>query len=587
MIEINKFPTNPGIYIMKNKQDKIIYIGKAKNLKNRISSYFNNPNSSLKTYQLVKNIESIDTIICNSELEALILENNMIKKHKPKYNILLKDNKTYPYLKITNEKFPKLSIVKSRKHLIRNNSAYFFGPYPMSSKTILKTLTSVFGLNRLSIDMYNKKVIGSNLRNDNINELYFENPEDEKRYLDNIKDMLNFLNNRDMSIKDKLYKEMVEYADNLEFEKAIVIKKRIELLNKLVEKQFIESLKDIDEDIFVYKEYNEKVFICILSMREGKIVDKNVFNIDNNFEDVDVLQRLIISYYDEKKIPKNIVIEKKFNSDIEILEKWFKEEKGIKVNISAPFLKSRKLSLLEMGLKNLEEYIKNYYNTEKSLKKGLLDLKKILNLKKYPRLIECFDISNIQGKDAVSAMSVTLEGKAANKRYRHFKINSKDTPDDFTMMRETISRRYSKIDIDELPDLILIDGGKGQLSAAVEVLKELGKFDYVDVISIAKREEEIFKAENPYPFIIDKNDEALKILIRTRDEVHRFGITYHRKLRSKRNLKSILDDMKGIGPKRKKELIKRFGSVKNVLDASYEELSEILPIKVVEQIKEI
>ncbi|WP_064616495.1 excinuclease ABC subunit UvrC [Streptobacillus moniliformis] len=588
MFDIKNIPTNPGVYMMKDINDKVIYVGKAKNLKNRVSSYFNNPKSSMKTFELIKHIKDIEFFLCNSELEALILENNLIKKYLPKYNILLKDNKTYPYLKITTEKIPQISVVRSRKHLEESTETYYFGPYPFNMKEMIKLLLSAFDMQYFNIDMYNKKIIGNNLRYNNLNkELYFENVEDENKYIENSKAMINFLKNKDVSIIDKLHNQMIEYSENLDYEKALIMRNRIEKLNALIKTQLIEHSQQVDEDVFVLTNIGNNIFMCILNIRDGKIIGKNNIRIDNKYEEQDIFEDLFLSYYDNKKIPKNIIIENKYKSNIDILEKYFSTEKNKLVKIHAPIIKSRRLSLLELGKKNLNYYLDEYMRTEKAISKGLIDLKNVLNLKKLPKIIECFDISNIQGKDAVSAMSVTVNGKADNKRYRHFKITVKDTPDDFMMMRETLMRRYSKLEIDELPDVILIDGGKGQLGVAVDVLKELGKFEFLDIISIAKKEELIFKAEESVPYRFDKNDEALKILIRTRDEVHRFGITYHRKLRSKRNIKSVLDEIRGIGPKRKKELILKFGSIKNILEASEKELLEILPLNVVKEIKKI
>lgn len=584
-LELKNIPTNPGVYIMKNIKEEIIYIGKAKNLKNRISSYFNK-NNTLKTKQLVKNIENIDFFICNNEIEALILENNLIKKHKPKYNILLKDNKTYPYIKITKEKYPQISYVRSKNHLENNEKAMFFGPYPMNLKESIKMLMIAFDIQNFNIDMYNKKIIGTNLRlNNGSRDLCFENFEDEKRYLNNIENLKNFLKNKDRSIIEKLHLKMLEHSENLEFEKAINLRNRIEILNKLLSNQLIEHTLEIDEDVFVFEVKNDNIFVCVLKIREGKIIEKNTINISNDFEEEEIFERLLISYYDNKKVVSNIIFDSKYKSYIPLLEEWFKLEKKVKVNFHSPIIKSRRFELLELGYKNLKHYINEFYLSSNKLKEALINLKKILNLKFYPKIIECFDISNIQGKDAVAAMSVTKNGLASNKDYRHFKITVKDSPDDFMMMREVLYRRYSKLEVEKLPELVLIDGGKGQLNVAKEVFEELKILDYVDLISIAKKEEEIFKVNVESSFKIDKNEEALKILIRTRDEVHRFGITYHRKLRSKRNLKSKIDDIKGIGPKRKKELIKRFGTIKNIFEADEKELLKILPKSIVDEIK--
>jgi uvrABC system protein C len=241
---------------------------------------------------------------------------------------------------------------------------------------------------------------------------------------------------------------------------------------------------------------------------------------------------------------------------------------------------------LEMGYLNLDEEVEKFFRKKRLVREGLLNLKRKLRLKKMPHRIECFDISNIQGVDAVAAMTVAIDGEVTPKEYRHFKITVKDTPDDFAMMREALTRRYSKLGMEELPDLILIDGGKGQLGIAVDVLEKLKKFEYLDIISIAKREEEIFKSYESEPYIFEKSDETLKILQRLRDESHRFGITHHRKLRSKRNVKSALDSILGIGPKRKKELIKKFGLIKNIKNAKIEELMEVVPENVAILIKE-
>lgn len=589
LIDLKAIPKNPGVYIMKNSKEEIIYIGKAKNLKNRVSSYFNNPNSSLKTAQLVKNIHKIDFFICNSELEALILENNLIKIHQPKYNILLKDNKTYPYLKITNEKFPQISIVRSRKHLKENEKAYFFGPYTMNMKQTLNLLLKAFDLNYLNVHMYNKKIISQDLRFNNMGkDLIFEDKEYELKYIENMKNLIIFLKNKDKKIITKLHNQMLEYSENLEFEKAIECREKIEILKKLIADQLIEYDKSTYEDVFVFKLILDDIYITVLNIREGKIVNKNNLKLKNNFEqDEELFEKLFLLYYDNKAVPKNIVIQSEYKEKIEILKQWFKHEKNILANISAPIIKSRKLLLLNLGLKNLDYYIQEEQNKDKNLRKALIDLKEKLNLKNYPKVIECFDISNIQGKDPVAGMSVTVNGKADNKRYRHFKIRSKESPDDFLMMKEVIYRRYSKLEDDELPDLILIDGGKGQLNSAYQALKEIDKLDKIDLISIAKKEEELFKVNESQSYKLGKNNESLKILIRTRDEVHRFAITYHRKLRSKRNVHSILDEIKGIGPKRKKQLLLKYGTVKNILAQSQEELLKILPLNVVEKLLEI
>lgn len=418
----------------------------------------------------------------------------------------------------------------------------------MNMKQTLNSLLKAFDLNYLNVHMYNKKIISQDLRFNNMGkDLIFEDKEYELKYIENMKNLIIFLKNKDEKIITKLHNQMLEYSENLEFEKAIECREKIEILKKLIADQLIEYDKSTYEDVFVFKLILDDIYITVLNIREGKIVNKNNLKLKNNFEqDEELFEKLFLLYYDNKAVPKNIVIQSEYKEKIEILKQWFKHEKNILANISAPIIKSRKLLLLNLGLKNLDYYIQEEQNKDKNLRKALIDLKEKLNLKNYPKVIECFDISNIQGKDPVAGMSVTVNGKADNKRYRHFKIRSKESPDDFLMMKEVIYRRYSKLEDDELPNLILIDGGKGQLNSAYQALKEIDKLDKIDLISIAKKEEELFKVNESQSYKLGKNNESLKILIRTRDEVHRFAITYHRKLRSKRNVHSILDEIKGI-----------------------------------------
>ena len=299
-----------------------------------------------------------------------------------------------------------------------------------------------------------------------------------------------------------------------------------------------------------------------------------------------LFERLITSYYEKRNIPKHIICDERFLQSEHLIKEWAKIEKHKEIRLHFPKINSRRLQLLEMGYLNLREEVEKYYRKRRMVQEGLRNLKKELRLKSFPYRIDCFDISNIQGKDAVAAMTVAIDGETMPKEYRHFKITVKDTPDDFLMMREALTRRYSKIENDKMPNLILIDGGKGQLGVAVDVLEELGKIEHTDVIGIAKREEEIFKSYESEPYLFEKTDETLKILQRLRDEAHRFGITHHRKLRSKRNVKSALDDIAGIGPKRKKELIKKFGLIKNIRNATLAELMEIVPENIAISIKE-
>ena len=584
-VEYKNIPDNPGVYLMKNEKGKIIYVGKAKNLRNRVSSYFKNINShNAKTLELVKNIRDIEFFICKTEVEALILENNLIKKNKPKYNILLKDEKTYPYIKFTREKFPKIEVVRSTKRL--NEKADYFGPYPMGIFFAVKSLLKIFPMRDCNRNM--EKITKPCLK-------YHMNTcpapcmykDIETEYNLNVENFKSFLKGHQSDILDILEKRMKHFSDNMEFERAINEREKINSLKRMLETQIIEYSKEINEDVFVFEEKREFVFLCVLNIREGKVINKNHIKISmEKSQEDDLFERLITSYYEKRSIPRNIICDMRYEDKSELIKEWSKIEKGKEIKMHFPKIHSRRYELLEMGYLNLKEEVEKYLRQKKVVQEGLRNLKKTLRLNSHPYRIECFDISNIQGKDAVAAMTVAIDGEVTPKEYRHFKITVKDTPDDFLMMREALTRRYSKLEIDQLPNLILIDGGKGQLGVATEVLEKLGKIEYTDIISIAKREEEIFKSYESDPYLFERADEPLKILQRLRDEAHRFGITHHRKLRSKRNIKSALDDIDGIGPKRKKELIKRFGTISNIRNATMEELMEVIPEKIAEAIKE-
>lgn len=591
---IKDFPEKSGVYIMKNEKNRIIYIGKAKNLKKRLQSYFLiKKDRDLKTKELVKHIASIEYIICRNEVEALILENNLIKKHQPKYNILLKDQKTYPYIKVTEEKFPRLSY--SRK--ITDKSKYY-GPYPqLNMKYALKTLMKVFQIRDCKINVYanNKRAcLKYDLKLCNAPCVY----KDQKTvndYENNAKMLNDFLSGKSREVITKIKSNMDLYSKNLEFEKAIQERERINILNKLLENQYIDQKNNTNEDVFVFKELEEKIYITVINIRDGILINKqNLQSSYTRIEETNILTTLLTKYYDNQFIPKKIILDYNyylennfsFEEDKKTLEEWFKIEKGKNVSIISKHLRAKDKNLLSIGLSNLQDSIREDTLKKISIFEGLKKLQTTLHLKSFPKRIDCFDISNTQGNEPVAAMTVSINGILKNNLYRHFNIKSKNTPDDFLMLKEATLRRYSKITEDEIPNLILIDGGKGQLSSVVSVLRDLDILKNTDIISIAKREEEIFKEGESDSYIFSKSDESLKILQRLRDEAHRFGITHHRKRRSKRNLHSSLDDIKGIGPKYKKMLISKFGSFSKIQQADYDDLIEVVPKMVAENIIE-
>lgn len=576
-------PENPGVYLMK-ANNSIIYVGKAKHLKNRVSSYFNREHDSEKTKELVRHIENIEFIICNSEIDALILENNLIKKYTPKYNILLKDEKTYPYIRISKEKFPNIKIIRTTKAL-DTKSGLYFGPYPFGAWNLKKILARVFKIRDCNRDMdkvyprpclkYYMKMCPGPCSFKDIYESY-------NQEVDKAKELLK---GHSGEVITKLNYDMENAAKEMNFEKAIIIREQLKEIKNAVITQVNEYGKDLDEDIFTYIREGDRIFICVLNIREGKVFGKISTNINIKNKIYSSLEEEIISaFYLKHPIPKAIVFQEFLEDKLDSIKILLENQTKRKVNFHFPKIKSRRKELLDMGILNLIKDVQTYYNKKNILEEGLHKIYTELKLKNFPRKIECFDISNIQGKDAVASMSVSVEGRASKKDYRKFKITCKDTPDDFAMMREAITRRYSKLPIHEFPDVILIDGGLGQINAVGEILKQIGKNDIADLLSLAKRDEEIYKYGESIPYKFSKDWEALKIFQRVRDEAHRFGITYHRKLRSERVISSELDKIDGVGEKRKKVLLKEFGSVAQIAKENVESLSKFVPKNVAENI---
>lgn len=576
-------PENPGVYLMK-KNSKVIYVGKAKNLKNRVSSYFNREHESEKTRELVKNIEDIEFIICNSELDALVLENNLIKKYTPKYNILLKDEKTYPYIRISKDNFPNIKIIRTTKALDTKLGLYF-GPYPFGAWNLKKALVKIFKIRDCERDMnkiyprpclkyFMKMCPGPCTYKD----IFLE-------YNGQVERVKNLLKGKEKEVIASLKKDMEKAAEDMRFEEAINLREQIKEIESAVVNQVTEYGKELDEDIFLMQKEGEKVFICVLNVRDGKILGKISTHIDLKDKiEGNLEENIVTAFYSKHPIPKSIVFQEKMEDELNLVREILELQRGKKVEFHFPKIKSRRKELLEMGELNISRDIESYFKKKSVVEEGLYKIYTELSLKRYPRKIECFDISNIQGKDAVASMSVSVEGRASKKDYRKFKITCKDTPDDFAMMREVITRRYSKLPEHEFPDIVLIDGGLGQINAAGEVFKEIGKDGIAELLSLAKRDEEIYKYGESVPYSFPKEWEALKIFQRVRDEAHRFGITYHRKLRSKRVISSELDKVEGVGTKRREVLLKEFGSVKKILEEDIDSLARFVPRKVAENI---
>ena len=556
-------PKKPGVYIMRNAEGEIIYIGKAKNLLNRIRSYFREKLDRPKTQILMSHFDSLEYILTNSEKEALILEANLIKKHHPRYNVQLKDDKRYPYVKITDEKFPRLVITRN----ITKNGVYY-GPFTDvgSVKRTVKFLKSLFKIRTC------RNMNGPCL-NAQIDLCYApcDGRITQEEYAEIINKIDLFFQGKYSTIVKNLKKEMTEAALNEEYEKAAVLRDQINSIEEIMEKQFVDLVDDdLDQDVIATAQGENNIVVIIMPVRNGKITGRDDFLMSGSEYDStsEILSAFIQQYYGyNRHVPKQILLPEEID-DAELLEEWLADLRGNKVYIKVP-QKGVKLRLVKMAEKNAEIII----HQKKKLENSLIELKKYLKLEKIPRVIEGYDISNISGKFAVGSKVSFKDAKPNKKMYKQFRMETPG-PNDFAMMKELLTRRLKLIESDPEPDLIVIDGGKGQLGMACDVLEELN-LTHIPIIGLAKEFEEIYLPNTSRPIIIPKNNRALHLLQQVRDESHRFAITYHRKLRSKNISQSSLDDIKGIGKKRKINLLKEFGSIENIRNASLEELQNV------------
>ena len=558
----DNLPNKPGVYIMRDNTDTIIYIGKAKNLVKRVKSYFREKLDRPKTQILMSHFDSLEYIVTNSEKEALILEANLIKKHRPRYNVQLKDDKRYPYVKITDEKFPRLVITRNV-----TKNGIFYGPFTDvgSVKQTVKFLKSLFKIRTC------RNMDGPCL-NSQIELCYApcDGKISEKEYSEIINKIDLFFQGKYSVIVKNLKSEMMEAAKNEEFEKAAVIRDQISSIEEIMEKQFVELMDDdLDQDVIAISQGKNEIVVIIMPIRNGKIVGRDDFLMSGSQYDSssEIVFAFIQQYYGyNRHIPKQILLDDDID-DKELLQDWLSDLRGNKVKIKVP-QKGVKLRLVKMARKNAEII----QHQKKKMESALVELKKYLKLEKMPRVIEGYDISNISGKFAVGSKVSFKDGKTNKKRYKHFKMETPG-PNDFAMMEELLTRRLKMIDSDPEPDLIVIDGGKGQLGMACGVLEKLN-LTQIPIIGLAKEFEEIYIPNSKRPIIIPKNNNALHLLQQVRDESHRFAITYHRKLRSKNISASSLDDIQGIGKKRKISLLKAFGSIDNIKNASVEQLAK-------------
>lgn len=574
----NELPKKPGVYIMHNSDDEIIYVGKAKKLRNRVKSYFRDEDKldRPKTQVLMRHFAYLEYILTDTEKEALILEANLIKRYMPHYNISLKDGKQYPYIKITKDEFPRILITRS----LKNDKASYYGPYTDATNA------------RQFIDFLNKNFKIRTCKNMDGPCLNYQikqcsapciNKISQKEYNRNIRRAKLLLQGRYKKTIKKLEKDMKHYSKNLEFEKAAMVRDQIETIKITLEKQNIQPTKDVDQDIIGIDHNDQEAAVVIISVRNGKTNKKDdlILKGINGFSDKEILTEFIKQYYSTAPIPEQIIIEDDIE-DADIIREWLSDKEGHKIKIKVAE-DGHYLTLIKIAKKNA--HISLTENTKEE-ENPLLTLEQYLNLPRLPYHIEGFDISNISGIYAVASMVVFENGKPAKNMYRKFKMNTPG-PNDFAMMRELLTRRYSHISpdyqddvknpndsINIRPDLVLIDGGKGQLGMAVEVFKELNITD-VPLVGLAKKFEELYVPGRSEPIVLPRRSTALQLLQYVRDESHRFAITFHRNIRGKAFTKSVLDDIPGVGKKRKQALLTHFKSLDAIYDASLEEIEEV------------
>ncbi|MGV8172172.1 MAG: excinuclease ABC subunit UvrC [Candidatus Woesearchaeota archaeon] len=515
-IDYSQIPKSPGCYIYKDSEGTIIYIGKAKNLVNRIRSYFSGGTQSVKTKHLVAKIHSIEWIIVDNEVEALLLENNLVKKHSPKYNIDLKDSKTFAYIKITDEKFPR--ILTTRK--VTKDGTYF-GPYTDGYQRVqlIRTAVSIFKIRTCKI-LPKRACLNYHI---GICTAPCINNVDEKNYSIQISDAKEFLKGNTEFISKLLIEDMNKFSKELKFEKALERKQQLEAINGIFEKQKVELIKNFDQDIIALVQYNDDAIFEIFTVSKGVIAGKSEYRVPYSEE---IFEEFIKRYYSTRKIPYEIIVNNKFydeESDKEILEQYLTKLRNQKVIITYPE-KGDKLSLVKLAEKNAVT------NLEEN--KILIELQEKLNLPQYPKIIECFDISNLSYDHIVGGMTRFVDGKPDKSGYRKFLIKyTKDKNDDFASMSEVIYRRYKRIKNEkkDYPDLIIIDGGAGQLSSSLKSLKALGL--KIPIITIAKENEEIYTPNDNTPLQFDKNSKMMLLIREIRDSVHRYVLSYNRKRR--------------------------------------------------------
>lgn len=579
--KVKTLPNKSGVYVMRDKNGEVIYIGKAKNLKNRVSQYFRNQEKPSKVQAMVDNVDDFNYFITLSELDALALESNLIKKHQPFYNILLKDGKAFPYIKIDmKEDFPRLEIVRRVK---KNDGAKYFGPYfaGIDPRQILDVISSAFKIRTCKQKITTSSMAKRECLNYSMGLCLAPCTKrtSKEQYQEEIKKVIRFLSGNDEEIEAILQEKMERACEMQNFERAIELRESLKMVQKLKMRVVANLPKDVDKDIFAYTTDGLAGVITVMVVRGGKILGiQNYDYRDAELEDTETVFNFIAQYYQKMLLPHEVVVSHPIN--VNLLSEFLGKNAKF---ITNPH--SVNLTLLKMAQDNAKEHLEKHLEKEKLQYNNTLGALKVLQdklgLKSLPRRMECYDISHISGTNKVASMVVFVDGKPAKSQYRKFKIKTVQGNNDFESLKETLLRRLKRYlshdgeSFKEKPDLLVIDGGKGQLSSTYEILSSLKLEKEIEMISLAKRIEEVFKIESNKPIILKSGSAELKLLQRLRDEAHRFAITFHRETRTKAQTYTELSEIRGLGQKKIDALLKAFGTTDAIKTATVEELCHV------------
>ncbi|UCD63552.1 MAG: excinuclease ABC subunit UvrC [Candidatus Zixiibacteriota bacterium] len=582
-LRLKNLPASPGVYMFKSERGRIIYIGKAKNLRNRVRTYFGSGNQlDPKTQRMIARAADFELMVTASEVEALILEANLVREHKPRYNVALKDDKHFPYIKITAEPFPRVLIVRR----LEKDGARYFGPYT-SAKGMRRTVTFLSRLftiracnlvipppegktHKVCLDYHIKRCGGP-----------CEGLQTQEEYKELVDSVVMVLSGRSKKLVDLLGEKMKRASKLTNFEEAARIRDQIEALKSVMIKQHVDVGEVIDRDIISVAREERDAVAVVMQLREGVLIGRQDFQLtaDADESDENVVETFVAQYYNHQpNMPEEVILPLNLSGE-KLLQKWLRRVKGGRIKVISPQI-GEKVRLVELAARNarllLDELLIQKKRYQERTSKMVTALKDELHLSRSPRRIVCFDISNTGEGDAVGSCVLFENGKPRKSGYRHFKVKGVTGQDDFKMMREVVGRHFHRIKKEQAapPDLVIVDGGKGQLSAALAELKYLG-FDEQPVMALAKKLEEVYLPGRTESLVISRSSPALLLIKQVRDEAHRFAITYGRKVRSKRTIKSALDDIPGIGPARRALLLKTFGSVEDIKKLSVAQLTRI------------